>query len=222
MEDRTGTGLWLELVESQDTPYSERADELIDLPRVQRALGGEQTRIPDVPICLARSLSSRPSRYMRSERDSSRLRLHAIRLVFTSAGPTAGSGNHHGRSDDGILRAHQPEDVQMVPRALRDWADFVHIRHIAEAAVPGYTMITPYENAGGGDPRYLHLYEMDSADPESTFASMRPLVEKRLGRQGTPAFDEWAWHRELRIVYVNSFGRVGGHPLPIEVNLQLN
>jgi hypothetical protein len=95
---------------------------------------------------------------------------------------------------------------------LRDWADFVHIRHIAEVAVPGYTMITPYENAADGDPRFLHLYEMNSADPESTFASMRPLVEKRLGPQGTPAFDAWAWHRELRIVYVNTFARVGVIP----------
>ena len=30
---------------------------------------------------------------------------------------------------------------------LRDWGDFVHLNHIVEAGVPGFTMITPYENA---------------------------------------------------------------------------
>ena len=46
-------------------------------------------------------------------------------------------------------------------------------------------MITPYESADGADPRFLHLYEMNSADPEATFSSMRPLVEKRLGPTGS-------------------------------------
>ena len=31
--------------------------------------------------------------------------------------------------------------------ALRDWGDFVHIRHIAAAAIPGFTHVTPYENS---------------------------------------------------------------------------
>ena len=51
-------------------------------------------------------------------------------------------------------------------QSLRDWADFVHLRHIAEVAVPGYSMVTPYEQVGGGDPRFLHFYEMDADDPE--------------------------------------------------------
>jgi len=59
---------------------------------------------------------------------------------------------------------------------LRDWADFVHIRHIAEVGVPGYCMITPYENATGADPRFLHFYEMDDDD-------MTRAVE-RLGELG--------------------------------------
>ena len=212
MEDRTGTGLWLELVESQDTPYSERADELIDLPRVESAWLGANANPgrTDLP---------------RKIPEFSTLAVYEVGEGFEPpATPRNSTGLHFRRTNrpgQGIITGAPTTGILLVlisPRtpdgaaALRDWADFVHIRHIAEAAVPGYTMITPYENAGGGDPRYLHLYEMDSADPESTFASMRPLVEKRLGRQGTPAFDEWAWHRELRIVYVNSFGRVGVIP----------
>ena len=67
---------------------------------------------------------------------------------------------------------------------LRDWGDFVHIRHIAEVGVPGYCMITPYENATGGDPRFLHFYEMDTDDPERSYKAMTPLVEQRIGARG--------------------------------------
>ena len=94
-------------------------------------------------------------------------------------------------------------------QALRDWGDFVHINHIVEAGVPGFTMITPYENATGGDPRYMHFYEFDDPDAEITFKRMRPLLESRLGPWGTPACDEWAVHPALRIMYVNSFELVG-------------
>jgi hypothetical protein len=94
-------------------------------------------------------------------------------------------------------------------QALRDWGDFVHLNHIVEAGVPGYTMITPYENATKGDPRYLHFYEFDDPDAEGTFKRMRPLVEEKIGAWGTPACDEWAFHPALRICYVNSFARVG-------------
>ena len=85
----------------------------------------------------------------------------------------------------------------------------MHIRHIAEAAIPGYCMITPYENVTGGDPRFMHFYEMDTDDPETAFKSMTPLVIERIGGPGTEAFEQWAWGPSLRIMYVNSFVRVG-------------
>jgi hypothetical protein len=120
-----------------------------------------------------------------------------------------GQGSLSGKPTLGLsvvlISAKTPEGTQ----ALRDWADFVHIRHIAAAAIPGYTMITPYEHATGGDPRYLHLYEMDTDDPERAFLSMRGHVCDRIGGPGTGAFDEWAWHPQLWIMYVNSFERVG-------------
>ncbi len=94
-------------------------------------------------------------------------------------------------------------------QALRDWGDFVHLNYIVEAGIPGFTMITPYENATGGDPRYLHFYEFDDPEAEITFKRMRPLVEARIGAWETPECQEWAMHPALRIMYVNSFALVG-------------
>jgi hypothetical protein len=123
--------------------------------------------------------------------------------------PRPGQGRITGKPTIGLslvlISPKSPEEAQ----ALRDWGDFVHIRHIAEVGVPGYTMITPYENVTGGDPRFMHFYEMDTDDPETSFKSMTPLVEERIGRPGTPEFKAWAVHPALRIMYVNSFRRVG-------------
>jgi hypothetical protein len=128
--------------------------------------------------------------------------------------PRPGQGVLTGRPITGLLLVlispRDPADAQ----ALRDWADFIHIRHIAAAAVPGYAMITPYERSGRApgdspEPRFLHLYEIDEGDPEKVFASMLPLVIERVGPRGTAAFDEWAGHRALRIEYVNTFSLVG-------------
>jgi len=104
-----------------------------------------------------------------------------------------------------LISPKEPERAQ----ELRDWADFVHIRHIAEVAVPGYTMITPYENATGGDPRFMHFYEMDTEDPEQAFKAMTPMVMDRIGGTDTDAFEHWAFGPSLRIMYVNTFRRVG-------------
>ena len=124
--------------------------------------------------------------------------------------PRPGQGSLTGRPTLGLMLVlispRQPDQAQ----ALRDWADFVHIRHIAETGNPGYTMITPYENVTCGDPRFMHLYEIDTDDPEAAFRAMTPRVIERLGGGfGTPAFDAWAFHDALRIMYVNSFRRLG-------------
>ena len=120
--------------------------------------------------------------------------------------PRPGQGRLTGRPTVGLslvlISPKDPADAQ----ALRDWADFVHLRHIAEAAVPGYSMVTPYEHADGGDPRFLHFYEMDTDDPETSFQVMTPLVRERLDRD---TFRTWTGHPALRIWYVNSFRRVG-------------
>ena len=123
--------------------------------------------------------------------------------------PRPGQGSLTGRPTVGLLLVLVSPRTPDGARALRDWADYVHIRHIAEASVPGYTMITPYENATAAGPRFLHLYEMDTGDPEGAFRSMTPLVQRRLGGgPGNPGFDQWMGHPQLRIDYVNTFRRL--------------
>ena len=93
-------------------------------------------------------------------------------------------------------------------QALRDWADFVHIRHIAAAAVPGFTLITPYENVTNARPRFLHFYELDTDAAEEAFQRMTPATLARL-----PEREErraWSGHPELVIDYVSTFRFAGG------------
>lgn len=94
-------------------------------------------------------------------------------------------------------------------QALRDWGDFVHIHDIAAAAPEHFTMITPYENVLRGEPRYLHLYELDTDDPEPAFQAMTPMTRARVGAWNSHAFEEWAWHPELVIEFVSTFRRIG-------------
>jgi len=123
--------------------------------------------------------------------------------------PRPGQGRLTGKPTVGLslVLISPPSDAEA--QALRDWGDFVHINHIVEAGIPGFTMITPYENATKGDPRYMHFYEFDDPDAEVTFKRMRPLVEARIGPWGSPECDAWAVHPALRIMYVNSFALVG-------------
>ena len=122
--------------------------------------------------------------------------------------PRPGQGRLTGRPTIGLsLVLISPRDAAQA-QALRDWGDFVHLRHIAEVAVPGYTMITPYENVTGGDPRFMHFYEMDIDDPERAYRAMTPLVTDLLGAD-TEAWNHWAFHPALRIMYVNTFRRLG-------------
>jgi hypothetical protein len=148
--------------------------------------------------------------------------------------PRPGQGRMTGRPTLGLSLVLISPTERIRAQELRDWGDFVHLRHIAEANVPGYTMITPYENVTGGDPLFLHFYEMDTDQPETAFRSMTPLVEELLNAGGTPladllesedasrsdrfqqgdgglseAFRAWGFHAALQIIYVNSFVRVG-------------
>jgi hypothetical protein len=96
-------------------------------------------------------------------------------------------------------------------RQLRDWGDFVHIRHIAAAGIPGFTQISVYENAAGTDPRYMHFYEFDTADAEATFSTMTAHVAPRLGGGDSTAYAEWADWRPPggRLFYCTTFSRLG-------------
>jgi len=150
------------------------------------------------------------------------LAVYEVDDTFTAPATPNGVTGHHfrrtPRPGQGCLTGEPTIGLSLVlispkepggAQALRDWADFVHIRHIAAAGVPGYGMITPYENVTRGDPRFMHFYEMDTPHAEPTFKSMTPLVIERIGKPGTDAFREWAGHPQLRIMYVNSFTLVG-------------
>jgi hypothetical protein len=120
------------------------------------------------------------------------------------------------RPGQGVLTGRPTRGLELVlisPRteegaqALRDWADFVHIRHIAAASVPGFALITPYENVHGGRPRFLHLYEMDTSDAEAAFQRMTPATLARLPDKAERR--AWAGHSELVIDYVSTFRFAG-------------
>ena len=204
MEDRITPGLWLETSQATAAEYGRGASLT---PGMRRAtwwtnLCPGRTDMPrDLPEFRTLGLYELDGGFSAPpERPGWHFRQY----------PRPGQGSVTGKPTVGLslvlISPRSPEGAQ----ALRDWADFVHIRHIAEAAVPGMAMITPYERVGGIEgPRFLHLYEITDPDAEAVFKAMPGRVQARLGPPGTPAFNEWAWHPALWINYVNSFGLAG-------------
>jgi hypothetical protein len=210
VEDRITPGLYLEMTDQPIDEYSrDRVPEVLERAGAQRATWwrNEQRDRTDLPPILP---------------EFDHLGVYEVDDTFAAPETPAGVIGHHfrhyPRPGQGIVTGRPTVGLSLVlispkeearAQELRDWADFVHIRHIAEVAVPGYCMITPYENVVGGDPRFMHFYEMDTDDPETAFRSMTPLVMERIGDQHTDAFKRWARGPSLRIMYVNSFVRVG-------------
>ena len=136
------------------------------------------------------------------------------------AGTTAHRFRRHARPSQGILTGRPTTGLLVVwisPRqpeltqALRDWGDFVHIRHIAAAGIPGFTQISVYENVAPVDPMFMHFYEFDTEDPEATFSTMTDYVAPRLGGAEGEAFTTWADWRAAggRLFYCNTFRLLG-------------
>jgi hypothetical protein len=211
MEDRDTPGLYLEMTD----------------------LGADDYAAARVPTVLATAGVRRASWWENVNRDRvdlprvlpefGLLGVYEVDAGFTVPDAPDGIAGHHfrrtGRPGQGRLTGQPTVGLSLVlisptepsrAQDLRDWADFVHLRHIAEVGVPGYSMVTPYEHADGGDPRFLHFYEMDTDDPETAFQAMTPLVRDRLADRD--AFRRWAGHEALQIMYVNSFRRVGARP----------
>lgn len=204
MEDRITRGLWLETSQASARDYGREVSLAAGMRRVTWWTNQCPNR-SDLPRDFP-------------EFDT----LGVFELDDDFAPPPGRAGlyfRHYPRPAQGVLTGKPTVGLSLVlisPRApegaqaLRDWADFVHIRHIAEAGVPGMAMITPYERVGGLDgPRFLHLYEITDPDAEAVFKAMPGRVQARLGPPGTPAFNEWAWHPALWINYVNSFRLAG-------------
>jgi hypothetical protein len=210
VEDRITPGLYLEMSDLDDASYAaSRVPEVLALEGAERATWWRNVHRDrtDLPRVLP---------------EFSLLGVYEVSNAFTAPSPPAGITGYHfrhyRRPGQGIVTGAPTLGLSLVlispkepalAQELRDWADFVHIRHIAAAAVPGYSMITPYENVRGDDPLFMHFYEMDTDDAERVFKSMTPLVMERIGGVETDAFKEWARCSALRIMYVNSFARIG-------------
>lgn len=213
MEDRTRPGLYLEMTDLEPEAYeAQRVGEVLALPHAERATWWRNLR-PDreeyprrVPEFRTLGVFEVDAGF---ERPSTPAGVRGLLFLRT---PRPGQGSLSGLPTLGLELVLVSPKTPGGARALRDWADFVHIRHIAAAGVPGFTMITPYENADAGQPRFLHFYEMDTREAEEAFQQMVPCTIRRIGKPGSEAFRAWAGHPELMIDYVNTFARVGAAP----------
>lgn len=212
MEDRLSPALYLELLDAEPSEYERtRVPALLATPGVGR---------------VSWWATVRPGRdeLPRKVPEGKVLGVAEVSDAFPGVEPAGGgTGVHfrrHPRPTQGCLTGRPTLGLLVVwispkrpelAQQLRDWGDFIHLNHIAAAGVPGYTTITVYENAGAGDPRFMHLYEMDTDDPEAAYQLMPKLVAGRLGGDSTAAYAEWAdWKAAgSYIVYVNTFRRLG-------------
>jgi hypothetical protein len=211
VEDRVTDGLYLEMTELAPADYAaKRVPEVLAQPGVTLATWWRNDcrdrrdlprRLPEFETLGVFEVDAS---FRRPTAPPELLNAYHFRRT-----PRPGQGTLSGKPTLGLelvlISPKHPEAAQ----ALRDWADFIHLRWIAAANVPGFTMITPYENAGTGSPRFMHFYEMDTPDAEKHFAIMEPTTRRLVGEPGTATWKEWANHPELSIDYVNTFTRLG-------------
>lgn len=211
MEDRVTDGLYLEMTELPAADYAaKRAPSVLALPGVLRATWWRNDcrdrrdlprRLPEFGTLGVYEVDAS----FRKPPAGSELR-NAFHFRRT---PRPGQGILSGKPTLGLeLVLISPAHAEAA-QALRDWADFIHLRWIAAAQVPGFTMITPYENAEAGSPRFMHFYEMDTPEAEKHFAIMEPETRRLVGERDSASWKAWAVHPELTIDYVNTFARVG-------------
>jgi hypothetical protein len=212
VEDRSTPVLYLELGDATPQACAARARDLLKEQGAARVTWWENCALgrTDLPIRV---------------RDGTTLVVVEADEGFAApAAPADVSEAHsfrrHPRPSQGILTGAPTLGLLIVwisprtpdlARHLRDWGDFVHIRHIAAAGIPGFAQISVYENAAATDPLYMHFYEFDDADAEATFSQMIDYVAPRLGGGDTQAFSEWADWRfgGGRLFYCNTFRRLG-------------
>jgi hypothetical protein len=211
MEDRITPCLYLEMTDQDAESYAkERAEDVLGLPGATRATWW--TNCVPFRTDLPRTIP-----------EFQTLGVFEADASF-SPPPSCPEGvtglhfRHYPRPGQGTVSDRPTLGLELVlisPRtpgqaqALRDWADFVHIRDIAAASCDNFTMITPYENATGATPRFMHFYELDTDDPEPAFRKMAPATMDHVGAYGSHPREEWWDHEALVIDYVNTFRRVG-------------
>ena len=212
MEDRCTPVLYLELGDTTPEARKERARALLLAPGAVRVTWWENCALgrTDLPMRV---------------RDGKTLMVVEADEIFVPPPPPADVSEahvflRHARPSQGVLTGEPTLGLLIVwisPRSpeftdvMRDWGDFVHIRHIADAGIPGFTQISVYENQTHDDPLFMHFYEFDNLDAEGTFSTMIEHVAPRLGGVDTPAYAEWAdWRAGSgRLFYCNTFRRSG-------------
>lgn len=212
MEDRCTPVLYLELGDASADAAAERAQTLLRVPGATRVTWWENCALgrSDLPLRV---------------RDGNSLVVVESDDGFVPPPPPADvSESHvfvrHPRPSQGVLTGMPTLGLLIVwisPRtpemadALRDWGDFVHIRHIADAGIPGFTQISVYEHQAKTDPLFMHFYEFDNLDAEGTFSTMVQHVAPRIGGPESQTFSEWAdWRAgHGRLFYCNTFSRLG-------------
>jgi hypothetical protein len=235
MEDRITAGLYLEMTGGPlDAYVDDRVDAVLGLDGADRATWWRNVNRDRADLPRTLPEFEYLAVYEVGDRFEAPETPPGVRGYHYRHYPRPGQGRLTGRPTLGLSLVLISPTERARAQELRDWGDFVHIRYIAEADVPGYTMITPYENVTGADPLFLHFYEMDTDRPEVAFRAMTPLVERLLNDGGTPmadllddqeasrsdqfragsgglteAFRAWGYHPALRIDYVNSFVRAG-------------
>lgn len=212
MEDRCTPVLYLELGDASAEACVDRAGALARLPGASRV------------TWWANCAPGRTDLPMRVRDGNSLLVVESEHGFDPPPQPADVSEAHlfvrHPRPSQGVLTGGPTLGLLIVwisPRtpdlagALRDWGDFVHIRHIADAGIPGFTQISVYENRNEADPLFMHFYEFDNLDAETTFSTMVEHVAPRLGGTDSEAYAEWADWRvgSGRLFYCNTFRRLG-------------
>jgi len=212
VEDRTSAGLYLELGNLDPDVYAaHRAPALLGLPDVER-VSWWCTSVPgrdELPMTVP---------------DGTLLGVAEVGAGFVAPDPVPGTtARHyvrHRRPSQGILTGEPTTGLLVVwikpasperATTLRDWGDFVHIRHIARAAVPGFTQIAVYEDGSAPGRRYMHFYELDAEDPEAAYQAMARHMARYFGGARTEEFRVWADFSAPggQVEYCNTFGFLG-------------
>jgi hypothetical protein len=204
--------LYLELGDASPEACAERADVVLRVPGATRVTWWENCVLGRIDLP------------MRVRDGNTLIVVEADDGFVAPPPPPDASAAHvfirHPRPSQGILTGTPTLGLLIVwigPRtpelagALRDWGDFVHIRHIADAGIPGFTQISVYENQEGAEPLFMHFYEFDNPDAEATFSTMVDHVAPRIGGADSEAYAEWADWRvgQGRLFYCNTFRRSG-------------
>ncbi len=220
MEDRMNAGLLLVMLEG-DTEDSRAAwqDRFLAIPGIAR-VSWWSNGFPDRNDWIGE--------WRRIKEDFQTLAVCEIDAPFENIERPAGVRSilfkRAARPSQGVLRLpsmglcvvmispENPED-DVDAQAMRDWGDFVHFPGIIEANIPGYGLVTPYENADREAPRFLHCYEFPDPDAEAVFDRTRAAVAHRYDSPpGEPVFEHWAQYPRMTLDYLGNFTRVDQSP----------